>query len=348
MRKQLPILFVLLCVSLPAFTQEHDPVRLKVQKDMERVDVLIDGEFFTAYRFESSLEKPVLYPLHAPDGTVVTRGFPIAPREKERVDHPHQVGLWFNFGDVNGFDFWNNSSAIPLESKSHYGRIIHRSIEQANTEGERGILKVKMDWVAPDTELSERLLEESTTYIFKGGDGVWLVDRITTLTAVAQKVVFTDNKEGLLAIRVDRAFELTSNEPVVYTDASGISTEVAVLDNEGVTGWYKNSEGVEGENAWGKCARWVELTGNKNGSACSLILMDHPQNINFPSCWHARGYGLFSVNNMGRQVFNEEMEKFQMVLNKGESVTFMHRFVVAEGNLTQQEIENLYIDFTTE
>ena len=348
MKKQLQLLFVLAWVSSLACAQENDPIRLKVQKDKESVEVFIGGSLFTTYRFDSSLEKPVLYPIQAPDGTFVTRGYPIAPREKERVDHPHQVGLWFNFGDVNGYDFWNNSLAIPPESKEHYGRIIHRSIEQAVTEGNSGILKVKMDWMAPDNGDAERLLEESTTYIFKGGEGVRIVDRITTLTAMAPEVRFTDNKEGMLALRVDRAFEMPSGEPVVYTDASGKSTEVPVMDNEGVTGWYLNSEGDEGDEAWGKCARWVELTGTKNGVSSSLILMDHPRNINYPACWHARGYGLFSVNNLGRQVYNSELEKYQLVLNKGESVTFRHRFVVASGILSASEVESLFRDFISE
>jgi len=348
MKQHLLIIFVSIFAGSSAIAQKSEPAGLKILKDLDRVEVYLGGELFTSYRFEPALEKPVLFPLQAPDGTIVTRGYPIAAREKERVDHPHQVGLWFNFGDVNGFDFWNNSSAVPGERKGAYGRIIHRSIEQAETLEEIGILKVKMDWVAPDNEQAEKLLEESTTFIFRAEHGVWMVDRITRLTAVKDSLIFTDNKEGMLAIRVDRAFEHPLEEPAVFTDASGNSTEVAVLDNEGVTGWYLNSEGDEGPDAWGKNASWVKLTGTKEGSTCSLIMMDHPQNMNYPSCWHARGYGLFSVNNMGRQVYNRKLDKFQLVLKKGESLSFKHRFVVANGKLTQQEVEMLFADFASE
>lgn len=73
--------------------------------------------------------------------------------------------------------------------------------------------------------------------------------------------------------------------------------------------------------------------------------MDHPGNINFPSCWHARGYGLFSVNNLGRNVFNKKLDSFQMVLDKGDSILFRHRFVVANGVLSSQEVESLYKTF---
>src|SRR5262245_34906195 len=66
-----------------------------------RVDVLVDGRPFTAYLYQSTLEKPVLFPLRTASGTIVTRGFPLEPRPGESNDHPHHIGHWFNFGDVN-------------------------------------------------------------------------------------------------------------------------------------------------------------------------------------------------------------------------------------------------------
>ena len=221
MKYHLLVLFFGFCVGSSTIAQKNVPVTLKIQEDRDRVEVYMDGELFTAYRFEATLEKPVLYPLHAPDGTIVTRGYPIAPRGKERVDHPHHVGLWLNFGDVNGYDFWNNSSAIPDERKGAYGRIVHRTIEQVASSGKEGLLKVEMDWMAPDNEQAEKLIEESTTFIFRAENGAWSVDRITSLTAAADSVIFTDNKEGMLAIRVDRAFEHPSDKPEIYTDAYG-------------------------------------------------------------------------------------------------------------------------------
>src|SRR3954465_6500053 len=78
-----------------------------------RVDITIDGKPFTSYIYPATLKKPTLFPLRSAAGTVVTRGFPLEPRKGERVDHPHHVGLWLNHGDVNGFDFWKNSQALP-------------------------------------------------------------------------------------------------------------------------------------------------------------------------------------------------------------------------------------------
>jgi hypothetical protein len=348
MKFHLLVILLGLSVGSSTIAQDIDTISLNVQKHQDRIEVLVNGELFTAYRFDATLEKPVLFPVQAPDGTIVTRGYPIAPRGQERADHPHHVGFWLNFGDVNGYDFWNNSSVIPDEHKGAYGRIIHRSIVRAESSGKEGLLTVEMDWMAPDNEQAEKLIEESTTFIFRAEKGVWSVDRITSLTAATDSVIFTDNKEGMLAIRVDRAFEHPSNSPVILTDASGKATTEAVLDTQKLTGWYENSEGDEGLAVWGKNAGWVKLTGTKGESTCSLIMMDHPLNVNYPSCWHARGYGLFSVNNLGRQVYNRELEKFQLILEKGETLTFRHRFVVVSGMLTHQETEALFRDFISE
>jgi len=328
--------------------QQQDSVHFKVQKYPDRVEVFVDGKFFTTYRYEAELEKPVLFPVSASDSSIITRGYPIAPRAFERIDHPHHVGLWFNFGDVNGYDFWNNSEAIADEHKGGYGRIVHRSIEQIEAGVSQGFLKVKMDWMAPDNEQAVKLLDESTSFVFRARKNIWMVDRITSLTAARDSVSITDNKEGMLAIRVAREFEHTSERPAIFTDKSGKPSGEAMVYNEGLSGWYENSEGDEGLDAWGKNARWVKLTGTKEESEYSLVLMDHPLNINHPSCWHARGNGLFSVNNLGRRVYNRKLEKFQLVLNKGDSISFRHRFVVATGNLSREEVEAIYEGFTSQ
>ncbi len=324
---------------------QNSNIELKVDEGNQKVEVFFDGELFTNYIFDAGLEKPLLYPVMAPGGVPVTRGFPLEPRARERIDHPHHVGLWFNYGDVNGFDFWNNSFAVSPERKGHYGRIIHREIIHCGVSGNVGTLEVKMDWVAPDTEQAEKLLVEHSTYLFHGSPGVRIIDRITRLTAAADEVVLRDNKEGMLAIRTDRAFEHPSSKPLVYTDAEGNPSDVPVLDNEGVTGWYHTSNGEEGPDAWGKNARWVKLGAEKEGMHYAIVIFDHPENINYPACWHARGYGLFSVNNLGRNVYNKELEPFEMILRKGEILEFRHRIVVAVGDLSVQEIEALSEDF---
>src|SRR5688500_17669895 len=84
-------------------------VDLKVSYKDQRVEVLVDGQPFTAYEWRPSLKKPVLYPIRSASGAFITRGWPVAPRLDEATDHPHHLGSWLNYGNVGGVDFWNNS-----------------------------------------------------------------------------------------------------------------------------------------------------------------------------------------------------------------------------------------------
>ena len=85
-----------------SITDYGQNVKLVQDDNQRKVDVLINGKLFTSYQYPENMEKPYLFPVNAPDGSVVTRGFPLKPRKGERIDHPHQIGLWFNYGNVNG------------------------------------------------------------------------------------------------------------------------------------------------------------------------------------------------------------------------------------------------------
>ena len=94
----------------------------QVDKD-KKVEVFVDNKFFTAFIYPDNMEKQSLNPIISSSGKIITRGYPLQPRPFERTDHPHHVGMWFNFGDVNGLDFWNNSFAIPANEKHKYGTV---------------------------------------------------------------------------------------------------------------------------------------------------------------------------------------------------------------------------------
>jgi Methane oxygenase PmoA/Domain of Unknown Function (DUF1080) len=307
-----------------------------------RVDVTIDGEPFTSYIYPNTLKKPVLYPIRTANGTPVTRGFPLEPRPGERVDHPHHVGLWFNHGDVNGLDFWNNSDDIPAARAPKMGTIRHNRIVEAKSGKESGQLAVEMEWVTAE---GVALLRENTRFVFSGKGTARTIDRITTLTALDSKVVFKDNKEGSLGMRVTRALEQPADKPEVFTDASGKATAVPVLDNTGVTGQYTSSEGLKGDAVWGTRGRWCMLSGKIGAEPVTLAILDHPSNPTSPTYWHARGYGLFSANVFGRKVFDPKQDELVLTLEPGKSVTFRHRVLVSSSTATTDSIEREYRTF---
>jgi len=310
-------------------------VELTVNESGRRVDVTIDGKPFTSYIWPSTLKKPVLYPIRTATGTLVTRGFPLDPRPGERVDHPHHVGLWLNHGNVNGLDFWNNSDAIKPADAPKMGTILHRRIVEAKSGADEGTLTVETAWMTPD---DKQLLKELTTFTFRGGADSRTIDRVTTLTALDQRVLFKDSKEGFIGMRVTRALEQPADKPETFTDAAGRPTAVPVLDNTGVTGKYVSSAGKEGDAVWSSRAAWTLLGGTVDGEPVTLAILDHPANPGYPTHWHARGYGLFAANPLGDKELNEA-KPFDYSLPAGQSVTFRYRVLVLSAAPSRERIE---------
>ncbi len=315
--------------------------------DERRVDVKVGGAPFTSYIWPERLAKPVLFPIRTAVGTLVTRGFPLEPRAGERVDHPHQVGLWLNYGDVNGVDFWNNSEALSPEEAAKMGTIRHRGISSTTSGADEGSLEVEADWVMPD---GSTVLKDTTRYVFRGTENTRTIDRIATLAVPAGggRVLFADNKEGALGMRVTRALEEPTTRPEVFTDASGKPTKVAVMNNEGVNGVYTSSEGLTGSAVWGTRARWVALAGRVDDEDVVLLILDHPGNPGYPTYWHARGYGLFAANPLGQKVFSEGKEELNFALEKGQSTVFRHRIVVLSGPFSAERAEAAWKAFVAE
>ena len=331
--------------AMTVAARADDKVQVIDRAADRRVDVLIDGKPFTSYIYPSTLQKPVLYPIRSARGTLVTRGFPLEPRAGERTDHPHHVGHWFNYGDVNGFDFWGHSDATPAANKSKMGTIVHKEIVKAAGGQNEGELVVRADWVAAD---GSTLLREQTQFTFSGAADRRVIDRITTWTATDKPVTFKDTKEGAFGIRVARALDHPSKQPEVFVDARGEKEAVPKLDNTGVTGKYIASDGKTGEEVWGTPGPWMGLTGTVDGGPVTLAIFDHPSNHGHPTYWHARGYGLFAANPLGRQGYDPKQEPVSLTLKPGQSITFRHRILVRDTELNVAELKKEHERFTSE
>ena len=315
-------------------------VTFREESHASRINIFVGDRYFTTLLYSDTLEKPLLFPILTPSGKTITRGYPIDPRPYERTDHPHQVGLWFNFGDVNGLDFWNNSTAIAPEKKEGYGHIRLDSVLQVDPEA--GELITLSSW---RDHHEKRLLSEITTYRFSGdAEQNRFIERISHLTAL-QQVTLRSNKEGLFAIRVDRAFEEESEKPSNRLDASSLPANEPFAYNEGVNGHYRNREGMSGEEeVWGKRTPWVALTAEKEGEIITLVMLDHPLNPGHPGWPHARGYGLFSMNNLGGDAVEPGSEPVQIMLEPGEEITFHHMLIIG-GEMTDETINEMMTQF---
>lgn len=318
-------------------------VEVTPKESARRVDVTIDGQPFTSYIWPTSLKKPVLYPLIASDGTTVTRGYPLEPKAGERTDHPHHAGMWFNYGNVNGFDFWNNSDAIKPENRAKMGTIEQKRIVSAKSGADQGELTVESTWI---TGTGQPILNQTTRYVFAKHGSTRSIDEITTLTAL-DKVVFNDDKEGLLGIRVASFLESANEKGGTFTDASGKPTQVAA-SSRGANGVYLTSEGKKGEEVWSTRGKWCILTGSTDGKTETIAILDHPKNPGYPTYWHARGYGLFAANPLGQKIFDPKQSAMNYTIEKGKTAEFRYRVLLMPQATTPEEMNHQEETFAAE
>lgn len=346
-----PITIVLLTVLL-SFScgtksnrqaQKENGLNVKfVSREAEKkVDVIIDGKLFTSYCWFDNVFKPILYPVYTSAGTEITRGFPIKPRADERFNERHQVGIWLNYGDVDGNDFWSNGIGGEGVRKPNGGEVKHLKIEKMSDGTGEGVMVTNESWIDPS---GKELLSEKTEYHFSGKGSTRIIDRITTLTATGDTVKMKDSKEGMFGIRVARQLELPSQDSDRLLNAQSNPSTTRASANEGVTGNYRSSEGVTGLPVWSTRARWMDLYGTIGNETISIVVCDHPKNQSYPTYWHARGYGLFSANPLGAKIFTKGKTELNFAIPAGKNTTFRYRVIVNSGaDLTDAEI-NAYAD----
>jgi hypothetical protein len=343
LRDAIKCLLLLVVELLPLLAgAQRNQVTVTRVPGQQKITVAVGGKPFTDFIFTDTVEKPFLYPIYAADGQTITRGFPWNPQPNDPVDHPHHIGLWFNYEKVNGLDFWNNSFAIAPDKKKNYGWIRTTGIVET-TSGPKGTLVYLADWT--DQQLN-KLIQERTSFTFGAGDNVRVIDRVTELTAI-NNVNFPDAKDGMLGLRVAHELELPITVTKEYKDDNGNVTKVTAPKDASATGNYITSQRKEGDSAWGTRGNWCMLYGRKGNDVINIAIIDHPQNPGYPTYWHARNYGLFAANPLGQKVFSNGRENMNFRLKKGESATFRYRIVIVSGKerLSQAALEQFVAAF---
>jgi len=286
------------------------------------IDIYQGEDLVTSYHPGYEEGAPYFYPIIGPTGENLTRHFPMSEDyDDEERDHPHHRGLWFAHGSVNGYDFWHTRSGADL-SGTKRGAIRHRGMNGVTISGQDLLFRVRSEWLAEGDEEKRLLSDRREFRLSRHGDSL-LLDASITLVADAGDVVFGDTKEGSFAIRV-----------LPTLRAKGPVATARIL----------NSEGDSDRAAWGKRAKWVDYTGtDRGGSPVGIAIFDHPDNLNHPTWWHARDYGLFAANPFGQGSFERETEvgAGDFTLANGEELTFRYR-VIFHPALEESEIEALW------
>lgn len=312
--------FVLIIATVFLYPSCNKGNRVEFVEKKNQIDVVVNGQLITSYLHGSDLLKPCLFPVNSPSGETVTRSYPFEEIEGESSDHPHHTGMYFTYaskGEVNGDSFWNLHDVPP--------QIKHIKVLDIEEERNEGELTTLSHWINRD---NQPILEEKREMEFKVSENKYIIDFTIELKAIDEAVTFEDTKEGMFAIRV------------------------ADWLNEKNTGEYLNAEGEKMEKGiWGKQSSWVRLEGNKDDKTIGIAIYHHPESVNYPTYWHARGYGCFAANPIGQFDFQkgrgeENPEKRSLTIEPGETELFKFRMTIYEGESTKEQFDQEFEEFS--
>ncbi len=308
-----------LLLAVSAFAQ------VTITQKPNQVDVFIDGHPATSFYYGIGVTKPYLYPLRTADGTILTRGWPMDPRDGERHDHTHHRGVWFAHSDVNGIDFWNSDPSYtkPLVSDHPMGHIEVTKLEIVSP-----FIHAQLAWVDPS---GKTLLTEDRAMIFHSRNPRF-IDFDITLTALS-RVTFGDDKDGVFGLRVAPELEEPLKDSPPGIARTGVMT--------GSNGCHMEKE------CWGSRGNWIDVSGQISNKMVGVAIFDHPANPRHPTYWHVRGYGLLAANIFGVKAFTHDPKADgALTLQPGEKLRFQYRLVLHSGDARQASLDAYYTDYT--
>jgi len=306
----------------------------------DRVHVEIGGQPFTDYVFGDGASRSYCYPILAPDGTPLTRDFPMKKDTGDDTDHPWHRSLWFAHSMTNGVDFWNEGAGDVGRSPVFKGHtVVDGSVE--TTSGDVGVIRARDRWLAPDGKL---ICTSDRTLRFSAGPDGRFIDYDITLHALPDApLLMGDNKDGTMATRL--AQWMTMPHMVNTKDAAGKT----VRKDTGGKGHIVTAKGDRDAAAWGKRADWCDYHAAKDGKTYGVAIFDHPQNLRHPTWWMARDYGLFGANPFGwhdyEAEFKNEPHKGDYTIPAGGSLTLRYRLYFHLGDETSAKLAERYAEY---
>jgi hypothetical protein len=326
-------LFVSAALAATTLVRAADDVKLTSEKDRIRVE--IGGQLFTEYVYGDGASRPYCYPVLAPDGTGMTRDFPQKNTPGEETDHRWHRAVFFAHSFMNGVDFWNEKGGDVGKSPATKGNQVHEQLVEVKS-GKVGSLHTRSRWLDPDGKL---ICTDDRVLRFGGDAQGRYIDYEITLHALPDTpLLMGDNKDGTMAVRVAQWITMLRKNAKSGKEVGG-------------SGHIVDAKGFRDDDVWGKRSEWATFYANKDGKTYGISIMEHPQNLRFPSWWMARGYGLFGKNPFGQRDYETTKEKpitepiGNYTIPAGGSLALKYRLYFHFGDEKAARIAERYADY---
>jgi hypothetical protein len=194
----------LLAIS-PAAQSQQD---LKAQRIGSRIDVTVNGGFFTSYRFAADEKYPFFFPLNGPSGASVT--------SMRNGEYPHHSSLFFGCDMVNGGNYWQEG----LDR----GQIVSRGPVIETAAGPEIVITDVCDWKRPG---APQPLRDSRRIVLRApSPDQRQIDFAITLEALEEVEILKTN-HSLFSARMDP--DLTPALGGSIVNAEGLNGEKATF-----------------------------------------------------------------------------------------------------------------------
>jgi predicted dehydrogenase len=186
-------LVVLACVLGAAVASAQNVRAVKVGS---RIDVTVDGAFFTSYRFSAEEKYPFFFPVNGPSGAGVT--------SMRNGEYPHHSSLFFGCDLVNGGNYWQEG----LE----HGQIVSEGAVVAEAGGRQAVITETCNWTRPGADQPFRDTRRIT--ISAPSKTVRQIDFDITMEALVDVEIKTTN-HSLFSARMDPDLSVASGGTMV-------------------------------------------------------------------------------------------------------------------------------------
>lgn len=252
-----------------------------------------------------------IHPLWSPSGAVLTT---IQPK-----DHYHHYGIWnpWTKASFEGreIDFWNLNRRLGTVRFSDFINVVNGSVYG-------GFKALHNHVVYPDSAAEKIAMKEVwDVRVFNLESKTFLWDFSTTLNlASGSKITLEEYRYGGFGLRATEVW--TNKNSKAYT-----------------------SEGKTRKDADGSTARWAWVNGDTEKGTAGVLFMSNPANYNHPEpirMWPEDANG-----GRGDVFFNFSPTKNKSwSLSPGKDYTLKYRIFVFDGEISPEQCEALWIDFS--
>ncbi|UCG48906.1 MAG: PmoA family protein [Phycisphaerales bacterium] len=216
--------------------------------------------------------------------------------------YPHHHSLFFGCDRVNGGNYWQEGN--------ERGQIVSQGPKIVEASGDKVVLADECLWQQPGKEPVIR--DTRLIGVTAPSPTVRLIDFEITLEPLTDIVILKTN-HSLFSARVVPELSVKSGGRLI------------------------NAEGKTAEKGtFGVASAWCDYSGERDGVAEGIAILQNPNNRWYPSKWFTRDYGFFSPTPM------YWLEGGRLELAKGEKLRLSYRVVVHAGDVEAAAVGQLF------